>query len=174
VALFAPGVDGGGRAQPPAYLRLKTARPIVTVDLHSAAIMPLSSSDTRCTEETMKTLLVAAFAAALAVAAPAGAQDAKQDFMLMNKTGYELKALYVSPSKSDDWEDDVLGQDTLSDGQAVNVHFSPKTKTCKWDLKVTYSDDDSSAVWHDIDLCKVEKITIKYNRKSDQTSASFD
>jgi hypothetical protein len=122
----------------------------------------------------MKTLLVAAFAAALAFAAPAGAQDAKQDFMLMNKTGYELKALYVSPSKSDDWEDDVLGQDTLSDGQAVNVHFSPKTKTCKWDLKVTYSDDDSNAVWHDIDLCKVEKITIKYNRKSDQTSASFD
>jgi hypothetical protein len=122
----------------------------------------------------MKTLLVAAFAAALAFAAPAGAQEAKQDFRLVNKTGYELKALYVSPSKSDDWEEDVLGQDTLSDGQAVNVHFSPKTKTCKFDLKVTYSDDDSSAVWHDIDLCAVEKITIKYNRKSDQTSASFD
>ena len=122
----------------------------------------------------MKTLLVAVFAAALAFAAPAGAQEAKQDFRLVNKTGYELKALYVSPSKSDDWEEDVLGQDTLSDGQAVNVHFSPKTKTCKFDLKVTYSDDDSSAVWHDIDLCAVEKITIKYNRKSDQTSASFD
>ncbi|HEU0215888.1 MAG TPA: argininosuccinate lyase [Stellaceae bacterium] len=122
----------------------------------------------------MKRLLVAAVAAALAFAAPAGAQDAKQDFRLVNKTGYELKALYVSPSKSDDWEEDVLGQDTLDDGQAVNVHFSSKTKTCKWDLKVTYSDDDSSAVWHDIDLCSVEKITIKYNRKSDQTSASFD
>jgi len=122
----------------------------------------------------MRTVLVAAFAAALAFAAPAGAQEAKQDFRLVNKTGYELKALYVSPSKSDDWEEDVLGQDTLDDGQAVNVHFSPKTKTCKWDLKVTYSDDDSSAVWHDIDLCSVEKITIKYNRKADQTSASFD
>lgn len=122
----------------------------------------------------MKTLLVAAFAAALAVAVPAGAQDAKQDFRLVNKTGYELKALYVSPSKSDDWEEDVLGQDTLDDGQVVNIHFSAKTKTCKWDLKVTYSDDDSSAIWHDIDLCKVEKITIKYNRKSDETSASFD
>jgi hypothetical protein len=122
----------------------------------------------------MKTLSVAVFAAALAFAVPAGAQEAKQDFSLVNKTGYELKALYVSPSKSDDWEEDVLGQDTLDDGQAVNIHFNPKTKTCKWDLKVTYSDDDSSAVWHDIDLCKVEKITIKYNRKNDQTSASFD
>ena len=42
------------------------------------------------------------------------------------------------------------------------------------DLKVTYSDDDSSAVWEKIDLCTVEKITIHYNRKSDETSATFD
>lgn len=122
----------------------------------------------------LKALFAAGFAAMLAVAAPAVADDAKQDFKLVNKTGYELKALYVSPSKSDDWEDDVLGQDTLADGETVNVHFSPKTHTCKWDLKVTYSDDDSSAVWHNIDLCTVEKVTIKYNRKSDETSATFD
>jgi hypothetical protein len=122
----------------------------------------------------LKAVFATGFAALLAVAAPAVADDAKQDFRLVNKTGYELKALYVSPSKSDDWEDDVLGQDTLADGEAVNVHFSPKTHTCKWDLKVTYSDDDSSAVWHNIDLCTVEKITIKYNRKSDETSATFD
>jgi hypothetical protein len=61
-----------------------------------------------------------------------------------------------------------------ANGQAVNVHFSPKTKTCTFDLKVVYSDDDSSAVWSKIDLCTVEKITIKYNRKSDETTASFD
>jgi len=120
--------------------------------------------------------LAFAVAAALALlfAGPAGAQDAKQNFRLINKTGYELKALYVSPSKSDDWEEDVLGQDTLSDGQAVNIHFNAKARTCKWDLKVTYSDDDSSAVWQNIDLCTVEKITIRYNRKKDETTATFD
>ncbi|MBV8778888.1 MAG: argininosuccinate lyase [Alphaproteobacteria bacterium] len=122
----------------------------------------------------MRILLVALCAAVLASTAPAWAQEAKQDFRLVNKTGYELKGLYVAPSKSDDWEEDVLGQDTLSDGQAVNVHFNPKTKTCKYDLKVVYSDDDSSAVWSKIDLCSVEKITIKYNRKNDETTASFD
>jgi hypothetical protein len=122
----------------------------------------------------MRTVLIAALTAIVAVAAPVRADEAKQDFKLVNKTGYELKALYVAPSKSDDWEEDVLGQDTLGDGQAVNVHFSPKTKTCTFDLKVVYSDDDSSAVWSKIDLCTVEKITIKYNRKSDETTASFD
>lgn len=122
----------------------------------------------------MRTFIAAAFAAVLAFAVPAAAEDAKQDFKLVNKTGYELKALYVSPTKSDDWEEDILGQDTLDDGQSVNVHFSPKAHTCKWDLKVVYADDNSSAVWGNIDLCSIEKITIKYNRKSDTTSATFD
>src|SRR5580698_4005803 len=122
----------------------------------------------------MKTLLFAAFAAVLAIASPASAQDAKQDFKLVNKTGYELKALYVAPSKSDDWGDDILGQDVLSDGQAVNIHFSPKVKTCTWDLKVTYTDDNSNAVWEKIDLCSVDKITIHYDRKNDVTKATFD
>src|SRR5580658_9510719 len=122
----------------------------------------------------MRSFWFAAFAAVLAMTGPASAQDAKQDFKLVNKTGYELKALYVSPSKSDDWQEDILGQDTLSDGQVVNVHFSPKVRTCKWDLKVTYSDDNSSAVWNEVDLCSIDKITIKYDRKSDTTSATFD
>ena len=123
----------------------------------------------------MRTLFFAALAAAaFAVTAPATADDAKQDFTLVNKTGYELKELYVSPSKADDWQDDILGQDVLEDGKAVNIHFSPKAKTCKWDLKVVYTDDDSSAVWQNIDLCSVDKITIHYDRKNDVTRASFD
>lgn len=122
----------------------------------------------------MRSFLPTLVLAAFALAAPAGAQDAKQDFQLVNATGYELKALYVAPSKSDEWGDDVLGQDVLSDGQAVNIHFSPKVKTCKWDLKVTYTDDDSNAVWQSVDLCSVEKITIHYDRKNDVTRATFD
>jgi len=122
----------------------------------------------------MRALSFAAFAAVLAITAPVVAQEAKQDFKLVNKTGYELKALYVSPSRSDDWQEDILGQAVLADGQTVNVHFSPKVHTCEWDLKVVYSDDDSSAVWSKVDLCTIEKITIRYNRKSDETTATFD
>jgi hypothetical protein len=77
----------------------------------------------------MKKLFAAVAIVVLAFAAPAGAQEAKQDFKLVNKTGYELKALYVSPSKSDDWGDDILGQDVLAEDQVVNVHFSPKAHT---------------------------------------------
>ena len=121
-----------------------------------------------------KFLVMAAMALATLVSVPSMAQEAKQDFALVNKTGYELKALFVSPTKSDDWEDDVLGQDTLGDKQSVDVKFHRAVKSCHWDLKVVYSDDDSSAVWANIDLCTVEKITLHYNRSTDTTTATFD
>jgi hypothetical protein len=109
-----------------------------------------------------------------AFAGSAQAAEAKQDFVLVNKTGYELKAVYVSPSKSDDWEEDVLGKDTLDDGETWEIKFRRSVRTCKWDLKVVYSVDSSTAVWSDIDLCTVEKITIRYNKNTDTTSAKFD
>jgi hypothetical protein len=104
----------------------------------------------------------------------AQAQEAKQDFKLVNKTGYELKELYVSPSKSSDWQDDVLGKSTLGDGEYADIHFHRAATACKWDLKVVYTVDSSSAVWSDIDLCTVEKITIRYDKDADKTTATFD
>jgi hypothetical protein len=100
--------------------------------------------------------------------------EARQDFDLSNKTGYEIKEVYVSPSKSDDWQEDVLGTGTMPDGTKVHIKFHRSTETCQWDVKVVYTDDSSSAVWQNINLCEVEKITIHYNRSSDTTSATFD
>lgn len=100
--------------------------------------------------------------------------EAKQDFTLVNKTGYEIKEVYVSPTNSDDWEEDVLGQGVLEDSKKVEIKFHRAATGCKWDLKVVYTDDGSSAVWHGMDLCEISKITIKYNRNTDTTSASVE
>jgi hypothetical protein len=118
--------------------------------------------------------IVFCLGALLVAAVPAAAAEAKQDFVVVNKTGYDIKELYVSPSKSDDWQEDVLGEDLLSDGDSWNIKFTRATRTCKWDLKVVYSGDDSTAVWNNIDLCAIARVTIKYNKKSDTTSAVFD
>ncbi len=122
----------------------------------------------------MRSLAIASMAVAVVLAMPAAAQDAKQDFRLVNRTGYELKEVYVSPAKADDWQEDILGKGVLEDGKSVNIHFNPRARTCKWDLKVVYTEDDSSAVWSNINLCDVEKITIHYDRKNDVTRATFD
>ncbi|MGD0640992.1 MAG: hypothetical protein ABSC22_09625 [Roseiarcus sp.] len=121
-----------------------------------------------------KTIIAFGFAVTAALIGTVQAQEAKQDFTLVNKTGYEIKEVYVSPSKSTDWEEDILGEGVLDDRGSRDVHFHRSTKTCHWDLKVVYTVDSSNAVWNDIDLCTVEKITIHYDKAADTTSATFD
>ncbi len=100
--------------------------------------------------------------------------EGKQDFVLINKTGYQLKEVYVSPTGSNDWEEDVLGREMLDNGETTEIKFHRAATGCKWDLKVVYTDDGSAAMWQGFDLCKIEKITIKYNRSTDTTSASVE
>jgi len=67
----------------------------------------------------------------------------------------------------------VLGEKVLEDEDEFEIRFQRSTRTCLWDLKVVYDDDDSSAEWDSIDLCKVSEVTIHYNRKARTTSATF-
>ena len=97
----------------------------------------------------------------------------KQDFTLVNKTGYTIEEVYVGPTKSDEWADDVLGTDVLETGQRLNVTFPKRAGTCKWDIKVVY-DDAEEAEWYGFDLCTVSKITLFYNRKSGETWAEYE
>lgn len=114
-------------------------------------------------------------AAVLAVTAAGPAfAEARQDFDLTNKTGYEISEVYVAPSAVDDWQNDVLGTGTMPNGTSAHIHFRGAGEICKFDLKVVYKDDGSKAVWQGIDLCEVGKITIHYDRGSDTTSATFD
>ena len=123
----------------------------------------------------MKTIAIAiGFAFVAALTGSAQADEAKQDFRLVNKTGYEIKEVYVSPSKSTDWEEDILGDGVLGDQEGRDIHFHRSVKSCHWDLKVVYTVDSSSAIWNEIDLCTVEKITIHYDRKNNVTRATFD
>src|SRR5579885_1087092 len=122
-----------------------------------------------------RALLTAAAVAAAVMFAPAlcVADDARQDFTLINDTGYTISEVYVSPVQADDWQEDVMGEDTLEDGQRVNIHFQRDETTCRWDLKVVYADDNSSAEWGNVNLCSVSEITIHYDRDKDKTWATY-
>ena len=122
----------------------------------------------------MKFAVAFSAAALAAVVSFSGAEAANRKVDIVNKTGQTLTHFYASTTNADSWEEDILGKDTLEDGDSQDIGFHRADKSCKWDLKVVYSDDDSSAVWSDVDLCSISKITIKYNRKSDTTSAVFD
>ncbi|HXC55477.1 MAG TPA: hypothetical protein VNU97_09290 [Rhizomicrobium sp.] len=120
-----------------------------------------------------KMIAAAIVAAGLAVLAPsvAGAEG-RQNFNLENKTGYTIKEVYVSPTKVNDWQEDVLGQDTLDDDQSVEIRFPHHAGGCYWDLKVVY-DDNTSAYWTNFNLCTISEITISYNADTGKTWAHW-
>ncbi len=100
-------------------------------------------------------------ATAPAPASDTAASEGKQDFMLHNETGVVIDKLYVSPSDKDDWQEDILGQDTLASGQSLDIKFSPKEKAAKWDLKVEDS-KGNSIEWHDLNLMEISEVTLHY------------
>lgn len=107
----------------------------------------------------------------LSVGVAGGALAGAQDFTLVNDTGYPLRAVFVSPSNEESWEEDILGKDILEDEDSVDLEFDRSHDECLWDIKVIYDDDGSSAVWHEIDLCKWSEITIQYDRRTDRSTA---
>ena len=113
--------------------------------------------------------------AALLLAAGVGsaAWAGEQDFVLLNNTGETIEELYVAPSSSDEWEEDVLGRDVLAEGERTRIEFPRRENACLWDLKVTY-DDDTSSEWQGINLCETSVVALSYDRRTGKTWADFD
>lgn len=89
------------------------------------------------------------------------ATEGKQDFTLHNKTGVEIHNVHVSPHDKDDWEEDILGRDTLPDGESVDITFSPQEKAALWDLKVADS-KGNSIEWENLNLMEISDVTLHY------------
>jgi hypothetical protein len=85
----------------------------------------------------------------------------KQDFTLHNDTGVEIHELYVSPHSSDEWDEDILGEDTLANGESVTIHFSRKEKAKLWDLKVV-DGKGNSIEWESLNLLEISDVTLHY------------
>lgn len=107
-------------------------------------------------------VMVAAFGA-LAFCAPAFASDA--DFKLVNKTGYQIDSVFVAPTSSSSWGDDIMGREAVPDGSTVNVTFAHGGSACRFDIHVKYNDGEQ-AEWVDVDLCKYEKISLYWDGKT--------
>lgn len=89
------------------------------------------------------------------------AAQGAQDFILINKTGVEIYALYVTPHNSDDWGDDILGADTLAANDRIEIKFSRKEKAKYWDLRVEDADGEYIE-WENLNLIKISEVTLYY------------
>jgi hypothetical protein len=115
----------------------------------------------------------AALAVAAAFALPSVSQAGAQDFVLVNGTGYTIAEVYVSTTRTNDWEEDVLGQSVLGDGGRATIRFDRSEDSCLWDMKVVFADGDS-AEWTGFNLCELSVMAISYDDDTGETSAEYE
>lgn len=87
--------------------------------------------------------------------------DGKQDFTLHNQTGKAIKEIYVGPSNSDGFGEDVMGKDVVRNGASVHVTFHSSAPGNRWDLRIVF-DDNTSTSWTNFNLSTIDEITISY------------
>jgi len=101
----------------------------------------------------MKKILPFIFAAiiGLAVSGCASTQSAAElpVITVVNNTGYTCYYLYLSPVTTDDWEEELLGDDILPSGQSVKVRLEyPLSRENRYDFKMINLNGNSYTKWN--------------------------
>lgn len=82
-----------------------------------------------------------------------------RDFLLKNQSAVDIAFVYVSPSATNDWGDDILGSDLLPSGQSTDVTFSKfDGATCQYDVKVVGNGGEEGYLYK-VDLCSVDTVS---------------
>lgn len=87
---------------------------------------------------------------------PAHALDRR--VTIVNETGYTIVKFYGSNTGSDNWEEDILGQDVLPSGSSVVINFDDASGYCKFDFRAVFDDGDE-LVKQGVNICEISTFT---------------
>jgi len=119
----------------------------------------------------MRSILLALTISAAALTMSSSFAADQRNVTVINGTGYGIKFLGFNNPGDNDWSDNELSS-TFADGASVYVKFNTEDKGCKWNFKIEWADPGYPGVtWHDVDLCEINSLTLKYDRATDKTTA---
>jgi hypothetical protein len=78
-------------------------------------------------------------------------------FRFHNNTSVSVERLFVSPSSSPNWEEDVLGSRILPSGRSIYINIPGDYDTCYFDIKAQFR-DGSSIHRRGFNLCRTSDI----------------
>jgi hypothetical protein len=104
-------------------------------------------------------LVVLAIVATSTAQAPRALAD-DRDFTLVNGGRTVITHVYVSPTQSNDWGDDILGRDILNPGESVFIYFNRYDGTsCFYDIRVLSDGGAAEGRLTGINLCTTDTVT---------------
>ena len=92
------------------------------------------------------------------------------DFKLVNNTGEDFYAVYLTDTGTQDWGEDILPQDIVRDGAIVDITFEyvDDETLCEWDLRLTHDESEEDYIYiNEIDLCEVSVLTLYIDEDGD-------
>ena len=87
------------------------------------------------------------------------AQKGELNFALINFSGTSLRAIYLSPSTSNGWEENIIAGAELKDGDTVRIRFDPNQKNVEWDMRIE-GVHGRYAEWKNLKLGGISEITL--------------
>lgn len=90
--------------------------------------------------------------------APGFAFAADRTVEVFNKTGQTMIEFYASVTNADSWEEDILGDDTLDDGDSVDVNVDDGSGKCVYDFRAVF-ESGAEAVKRGVNVCAISTFT---------------
>lgn len=103
---------------------------------------------------TLNALRSLALVAATALVAMPAAADIT--FSFANATEQTIVYLYVSPSSSDEWGEDIIGDAVIAAGESGTINLVGTE--CEWDIKAVF--EDESEFEDSINACEATDYSI--------------
>lgn len=105
-------------------------------------------------------MMMAGAAVLLAAVPAAAAPDGKnRKVTVENISSGTVRELYASPVTAKTWEEDLLGQRTLTAGQSILANIDNGTTECNYDLKAVMA-NGTEHVKRGINVCAISKWVI--------------
>ena len=98
-------------------------------------------------------------AATFSSAALAAADGKNRKIMVVNLSAQSVRELYASPITAKTWEEDLLGQRTLSAGGSISANVDNGTDECYYDLKAVLN-GGKEIVQRKVNVCATSKWTL--------------
>lgn len=92
------------------------------------------------------------------------------DFKLVNNTGEDFYAVYLTETTTTNWGEDILPEDIVEDGATIDITFEyvNDETLCIWDLRLTHDESEEDYIYiNEIDLCEVSVLTLYIDEDGD-------
>jgi len=76
-------------------------------------------------------------------------------FTLENGTEQTIIEFYASPPTTDDWEEDILGEDVLPPGEEVEIEIDDDREDCLYDFLAVF-EDGTELMHEEVSVCDGE------------------